>query len=246
MKRRQPRNKGKPLKLKDLKDLFKDRDQETECNSVADDSDSDNEHGFGEEDVCQLDECHIGFFCKVSKSSVTELIKLLSRTADKVIKKALLQKLDQQKGYGGNDKTQDTTESVATVYLHVDSPGGCLHSGLRAYDYIRRLSCKVRIVTIGEGCVASAATLIALAGNSRLATKNATFLYHQLTSMLYGKYADIKDEKQACDMLMRKLYTIYVRHSNMTKDEVKELLGREKLLTSKQCLKLGFLDGLYE
>lgn len=240
------RKKRKPLK--DIDSSKGDRDSDNEDNSyLNDDSDDDGEGGFGNEGVVQLDENHIGYFCKVSKTNVTELIRLLTKTVDKVIRKAVVQRLDTEKGYGGvSDEGANSMVPVPTVYLHVDSPGGCLHSGLRAYDYIKRLGNRVRIVTVGEGCVASAATLMVLAGHERLATKNATFLYHQLSSFLYGKYADIKDEKAACDMLMQKLYRIYVRHSNLKKDEVEKLLSREKLLTSKQCLKMGFLDGYYK
>ena len=148
-------------------------------------------------------------------------------------------------GMDKSDENELNLTSHPKLFIHVDSPGGCLHSGLRAYDYIRRIGKRIQIVTVCEGCVASAATLIALAGSERLASKNATFLYHQLSTFLYGKYADIIDEKQACDMLMNKMYKIYKRHSNMSTESIKALLSREKLMTAKKCIALGLVDGYF-
>lgn len=131
------------------------------------------------------------------------------------------------------------------LYLHIDSGGGCLHTGFRAYDNLRRLAKRVELVTIAEGRVFSAATLLFLAGTRRLATPNSWFLFHQLSTGVHGKHAEIQDEAANCKFLMKQMVRLYVKESSMTRSEVKKMVGKEVMVSARQAKRQGFVHEMY-
>ena len=125
----------------------------------------------------------------------------------------------------------------STIRIHIHSDGGDLHSGLAAMDFLR--SCRSRIVTIAEGVCASAATFIFLGGDSRIVSRNAYILIHQLGSEIWGKYEDMKDEMYKCDRLMRHMKRIYLRETNLPEEKLDKLMKRDLYLSYKKCVKYG-------
>ena len=61
----------------------------------------------------------------------------------------------------------------APIWLHINSFGGDVFSAFAMADTIERISQIVPIITIVEGCAASGATFMSLAGSKRLIRKNA-------------------------------------------------------------------------
>ena len=78
---------------------------------------------------------------------------------------------------------QDNSQS--RVYILLDCPGGCIKSAMAIINQIRELQEKAVIVTtiVTQECC-SAATLIFLAGSIKVATKNATLVFHTPTSSM--------------------------------------------------------------
>lgn len=108
------------------------------------------------------------------------------------------------------------------LYLHITSYGGDLYAGFLAYDYIK--SSQLEIITIAEGYVASAGTLITVAGKTRLIQKSAIMMIHQLTTSMYGKFAELEEEFRNSTQDMQRLIKLYQSELNgkMTKNQIKE------------------------
>jgi ATP-dependent protease ClpP protease subunit len=131
------------------------------------------------------------------------------------------------------------------LYLILSTSGGTLYDALGAYDHMCKLRTHVDLVTVAEGFVASAGTVLLMAGVQRLAMRNTGLLFHQLSSGVSGKYADMRDEVASCKWLMKKMCRLYTNNSNLTKEEVMTLLGREKTLSARKCIEMGFVTGYY-
>ena len=97
--------------------------------------------------------------------------------------------------------------SRADIFLHVNSHGGDLFAGLAAMDEIRKS--KVPVISIIDGCAASAATLMTIAADKRQINKHAYMLVHQLSSGMWGKYKEMKDEMENVDNMMKTIREIY-------------------------------------
>ena len=127
------------------------------------------------------------------------------------------------------------------IYLHIQSGGGSLFPVLYIIDLIKDNN--IPIYTCVDGFAASAATLISVVGAKRYMTKNSLMLIHQLSSGTdVGKYSEIKDQVQNMDSLMRIIINTYKENTNMTDNELFELLQKDIWLNSTECLKYGLVD----
>ena len=66
------------------------------------------------------------------------------------------------------------------IYLHITTNGGDLLAGFFGYDKIK--NSKIPINTIIEGCVASAGSLLSMAGQNRYMTANSHLTYSSIAN----------------------------------------------------------------
>ena len=67
-------------------------------------------------------------------------------------------------------------------------------------------------------------------------------LIHQLSGGASGKYSELKDEEQNIDMFMDMIINIYLEHTNINEDTLRNILNHDWWLNSQQCLKYGLVD----
>ena len=128
----------------------------------------------------------------------------------------------------------------ADIFLHINSHGGDLFAGLAAMDEIRKS--QVPIISIIDGCAASAATLMSIAADKRLMNKHAYMLIHQLSSGMWGKYKEIKDEVENLDNMMKTIREVYLEYTKIPKKKLNEILDHDLWLDAETCLKYGLVD----
>ena len=128
----------------------------------------------------------------------------------------------------------------AGVFLHINSHGGDLFAGLAAMDEIRKS--KVEVTSIIDGCAASAATLMSVAANRRLMNRHAYMLIHQLSSGMWGKYHEMKDEMENYDNMMKTIRDIYLEYTKIPKKKLNEILEHDLWFDAETCLKYGLID----
>lgn len=186
------------------------------------DSDSDDKP---ESSVYDLDIDKIRFVGKVNKKTMSELIQ---KVYNKVKKMPLSSDLNKP-----------------TLHLFLSTEGGSLFAAFSALDHLNKIKKHVNLITIADGFLASSGTILLLSGDKRMATVNSALLFHQLSSSTYGKYTDLKDHMSTCDWMMKKIIKMYEKGSKLTKDEIKDLLSKEKVLSIKKCMSMGFIDGIY-
>ena len=130
------------------------------------------------------------------------------------------------------------------IVMFIHSEGGDAYSGLSGMNHIQ--SSSVPIYTVSDGFVASAATFLLLGGAKRFAMPHSTILIHQLSTAFWGKYADLIDEMANTHQLMNTLRTLYKKHTTLRKKKLEQLLQKELTMTADQCMKHGFVQGLFE
>lgn len=164
------------------------------------------------------------FSAEVENKNIIKLITKLNDAADYVL--------------------QNTTNIYnARIYLYINSYGGDAYCGLSAMDHIR--CSRVPIVTIADGLVASAATLILLGGYERKSMTNAKILIHQLSTSFLGKYVDLLDEVENSKELMDNFKTVYKTYTKMSEETVDTLLKKELHMNAKKALTYGFIDEIW-
>lgn len=131
-------------------------------------------------------------------------------------------------------------ENPPAIYLHIQSGGGDAFAGLSAMNAIE--NCKVPVVCVVDGFVASAATFLLLgATGGRHMRKNSTILIHQIRTQFWGRYDELRDEMHNSKNLMKNIRSIYKKKSNMPVDKIDTILKKEILLGHRKCLKYGLV-----
>jgi ATP-dependent protease ClpP protease subunit len=130
------------------------------------------------------------------------------------------------------------------ITLHIGSYGGSVFAGFAGMDMIK--SNILPIHTVVDGAAASAATLLSVVGSRRLIRKNAYMLIHQLSSCLYGKFEEIKDDMQNLERMMATIKQTYIDHARIPKDKLDDMLKHDWWLPADECLRLGLVDEIIE
>ena len=174
----------------------------------------------------EVDENRIYFYCQVGQNEALELNRLI-------------RKLDVEMKY----LADRLSCPKVPIHLHINSPGGDAFSGLSIVDTIK--SCRTPIYTYVDGSAASAATLIAMAGDKRYASQNSFMLLHQPSIIWGGKLDEFMDEVQNQKSIYEKIKRIYLENSDISEDDLEELLQHELWLDVETCIEHGFIDKVY-
>lgn len=171
----------------------------------------------------------IYFYTDVNKKSIYQLVKKLDSIS---------------KDYSSIQLNYRLKDFKPEVFLHINSNGGSLLDCFAALDRIRTSPYVVH--SIVEGSAASAATLMSVVAQKRSISKYSHMLIHQLSSGMWGKFEELKDEMHNCNILMDAIYEIYGKYTKIPKNVLKDLLKKDIYLDAKTCLKYGLVDKIIE
>jgi len=128
----------------------------------------------------------------------------------------------------------------ANIYLHIQSYGGSIFAGLAGMDEI--IKSVVPVYTMIDGCCASAATFLSVCGKRRFINRHAYMLIHQLSSFMWGKYEDFKDEMKNLDKLMLVIKEIYGEYTNVPVKKLEGILKHDLWFDANECKEYGLVD----
>jgi len=126
------------------------------------------------------------------------------------------------------------------ITLSITSDGGYVYQVFCAIDTIRGM--KVPVHTICKGFVASAGTLLSLAGVKRFITESSYMLIHELRAGYWGKYTNLSESFQNCNQLMDHIKLYYLTRTKITSEELNEQLKKDVIWNAQMCLEKGLVD----
>lgn len=132
------------------------------------------------------------------------------------------------------------TEPIVTLY--VNSPGGSIFDVWSMIDAVQ--NCRVHVRSIVTGYAASAGALLALSADSRYIMPNAYMLIHSVSTGFWGDHEDLEDEVRIMRMLRQQMRKYVTKHTNLSKQTIKEYMKRNWWLDAKTALKDGFVEGV--
>lgn len=130
------------------------------------------------------------------------------------------------------------------IVLYINSPGGCVFSGLSAMDHISSL--RVPVHTVADGLCCSAATFMFLAGEKRFIKPHAHVLIHQISQESeWVRFEDMKDELKNLEKLMEHVVQIYRDTTDLPETKLKRMMKRDMYLNAEDCIKYKIADELF-
>ena len=94
------------------------------------------------------------------------------------------------------------------------------------------------------GIAASAASLVAMAGDEVLMSPVAYMMIHNPWSMTAGNSADHRKEADVLDEITEGLLAAYTAKTGRSRDEIAAMLDAETYMSAQKCVDLGFADGI--
>ncbi len=185
----------------------------------------------------------VHFSDDVTYSTMHDLVKILKEAEQKALENVTKCKKNHELTDDENENVELTIKPKP-IKLFITSHGGAIYAALQVVDVIHSL--KVDVHTIVVGYVASAGTLISMAGARRFITAHSFMLIHQLTSSFWGKHSEFRDEIENLDKIMTLLTEYYKKHTKIDESALKETLSRDRNWGLDECIKNGLVDEIYK
>ncbi|MBL8713545.1 MAG: ATP-dependent Clp protease proteolytic subunit [Alphaproteobacteria bacterium] len=128
------------------------------------------------------------------------------------------------------------------IKVYVNSPGGSVLAGLSIYDTMRSIPAPIR--TIGMGMQASMGSILLVAGDERMMTRNSYYMIHQPLSgnERSTQQTDLVIGTDFTSRLREQLTDIYVRHTGLKHAFWDIVLERDTWLTAQNALDMGVIQ----
>lgn len=165
----------------------------------------------------------IYFYSEVYRDSILKLNKDLAVLNNDLLYKGII-----------------TNNQPASIFLNIQSYGGNIFSGLSAMDTI--MKSRIPINTIVDGCAASAATLMSVVGHKRYIREHSYILIHQLSSVFWGNYEQLKDDMHNSDKFMQMIKKIYKRHTKIPMKKLDEILKHDIWFDAEEAVRYRLVD----
>lgn len=206
--------------------------------------DSKNNHTNSEDNISMNESTNkIHFNASINAKSISSLISKLLYLEEKVLirtksLKRKLSKMDDEKDDYSN--IVKITVEPQPIKLYITSPGGLVYQVFSAIDTIQSL--KIQVHTYCQGIVASAGTLLSLAGKKRYITENSYMLIHEIRAGTWGKFTHMCESIENSKQLMDHIREYYVKKTKLTIEELDEQLKKDITWNAKMCLEKGLVD----
>lgn len=151
-----------------------------------------------------------------------------------------------QEGFTSEDVvvalSQVESEDDLDVYLN--SGGGIATEGAAIHAILKARPGTTNIVV--EGIAASAASLIAMAGDTVTMSAGSIMMIHDPSGATWGNSEDHSKTIEALEALATSYARVYAAKSGKTADECREIMKAERWLTPDEAVAEGFADDTTE
>ena len=132
----------------------------------------------------------------------------------------------------------------AAIDLRLNSPGGSVFDAVAIYNALKRHAGEITVWI--DGIAASAASYIAMAGDTIVMPENAFLMIHEPSGLVMGTAGDMRSTAEALDKVKGSLIQGYAAKSGKSDDEIATLMAAETWLDAKDALDFGFIDRITE
>jgi ATP-dependent protease ClpP protease subunit len=149
--------------------------------------------------------------------------------------------IDSWGGVNANDFVQNLRAITAkSIDLHINSPGGLVFDAVAIYSALKNHSATVDVSI--DGIAASAASFIAMAGDSIAIEKPAKMMIHDAGGLVFGNAADMRQMADLLDELSDTIAEIYADRAGGSVDSWRTAMKAETWYSASDAVKAGLAD----
>ncbi|MCH4540472.1 head maturation protease, ClpP-related [Ochrobactrum sp. A-1] len=128
------------------------------------------------------------------------------------------------------------------ITVRINSPGGDMFEGIAIYNLLRTHPAKVTVEVLGWA--ASAASIIAMAGDEIRMGFGSFMMIHNAWGMVIGNRHDMREAASLFDGFDAALADIYEARTGMARVEIERLMDAGTFMTAAQAVECGFADAV--
>lgn len=130
-----------------------------------------------------------------------------------------------------------------TVGVRINSVGGSAFGGIALYNALKAHPADVKVYV--EGLAASAASLVAMAGETVMGT-GAMLMIHPPLTVAIGNASELRKTADVLDKIQSGIAAIYVAKTGKSLDEINAMITAETWMGADEAIAAGFADGVGE
>ncbi len=140
-------------------------------------------------------------------------------------------------GISANKLRADLAEKTGGIEIHINSAGGSFFEGIEIFNTLREYSAnKGKVTTVNTGLVASAASHIFCAGDTRKAYEHSSLMIHNAWSVSIGNAKAMQKTSSMLHGVDNIQSRIYSKISNKSEKSIKAKLDSETWYVGKKAL----------
>lgn len=132
----------------------------------------------------------------------------------------------------------DANPEAKTIRLLIDSPGGDVFDGIAIQNLLKRSGKRIEVEVVGEA--ASAASVIAMAGDKITMHEGAMMMIHRASSIAVGFSADLRATADALDKVTDSIVGVYASRTGKSRTEIAKMVDAETWLTASEAIENRF------
>ena len=124
--------------------------------------------------------------------------------------------------------------------VEINSGGGSVFAGSEIYTALKSYPGNVTVKIVG--LAASAASVIAMAGNKVMMSPTAQMMIHNVSTYTSGDYRDMEHSAEVLKSANKTIANAYRLKTGKTQEELLKLMDNETWMTAQKAKELGFID----
>lgn len=142
------------------------------------------------------------------------------------------------------DRALKAIGPVNKISMRINSPGGDSFAGIAIYNMLKQHPATVNARV--DGIAASAASLIAMAGDQITMPENTFMVVHEPLALTIGPASAHRAMADDLDRVSTSYANTYATRSGQTLEAVKSLMAEDRLMNAAECKERGYCDEMVE
>ena len=133
-------------------------------------------------------------------------------------------------------------EGEGDIDLWINSPGGDCFAAAQIYNMISNYNGRVTVYI--DGLAASAASVIAMAGDEVIMSPVSMLMIHNPSTIAFGEAADMAKAIEMLGEVKDSIINAYVAKTGLSRGKLSRLMDEETWMNANKAMELGFADSV--
>jgi ATP-dependent protease ClpP protease subunit len=129
---------------------------------------------------------------------------------------------------------------IKTLHVRINSYGGHVSAGSAIYSILKQH--QANVVVHVDGFALSAASVVAMAGDTVIVYGNSMMMIHNPSALVAGEAKDFRKKADVLDKMRDAMISAYHDKTGLSRDELIQMLDDETWFTADEAVEKGFAD----